>query len=405
MTIRRSVFAAATFTALIAVTGCSSADPDVSSSATASQPSTTSQPSISASGSLEPIPVPSIVVDGAATATVTSQTKVVSSLAAPWDLEPMPDGSMLVSERDTGAIKRIRAGFATSLNGPGAEALRNTVVAEGEGGLLGLAVDPSHPSHMYAYLSRADGNAVVRMTLTGELLSAPVDVVTGIPHAANHDGGRIDFGPDGYLYIATGDAADGDLAQDKDSLAGKILRVVADGSDDDGTAPTDNPFDSLVWSMGHRNVEGFAWTADGRMYASEFGQNTTDELNLIEPGANYGWPDVEAREGAPAATELSDTVDGLTYPVAEWPVADASPSGVAITEDAIYVAALRGEDVWRIPLTQDGIGTPARLDLDLGRIRAVALGPEGSIYILTNNTDGRGEPRDEDDHVFRLDIS
>ncbi|WP_152649719.1 PQQ-dependent sugar dehydrogenase [Demequina oxidasica] len=405
MTIRKTAVVVATLASLIAVTGCSSDDPDTSSSATASQPSTTSQPSISASGSLAPIPVPSVVIEGAPTATVLSQSKVVSGLAAPWDIEPMPDGSMLVSERDTGSIKRLRAGFATALNGPGAEALRNSVDAEGEGGLLGLAISPADPTSVYAYLTRADGNAVVRMTLTGELLSSPVDVLTGIPHAANHDGGRIAFGPDGYLYIATGDASDSGLAQDKGSLAGKILRVIADGTEADGTAPQGNPFDSLVWSMGHRNVEGLAWTADGRMYATEFGHNTTDELNLIVAGNNYGWPGVEAREGAPKGTELGETVDGITYPVAEWPVADASPSGMTISSDAIYVAALRGEDVWRIPLTQDGIGTPAKLGIDLGRIRSVALGPDGSIYVVTNNTDGRGEPRDEDDHVYQLELS
>jgi glucose/arabinose dehydrogenase len=349
--------------------------------------------------------VPSAVVDGAPTATVTNQREAASDLVAPWDLEFMPDGSMLVSERDTGNIERIRAGFATALNGPGAEALRSTVEADGEGGLLGLAVSPVDPTLLYAYVTRAEGNAVVRLSLTGELLSAPVDVVTEIPHAANHNGGRIAFGPDGYLYITTGDSGEGDLAQDPDSLAGKILRVVADGTEDDGTAAPDNPFDSLVWSMGHRNVEGLDWTADGRLYATEFGQDSTDELNLIVGGANYGWPTVEARVGAPAGTELGSTGSTFTYPVAEWPVAEASPSGMAITADAIYVAALRGEGIWRIPLTQDGTGTPARLDVDFGRVRDIEVGPGGALYVVTNNTDGRGDPRDGDDHIFRLEVS
>lgn len=403
MTIPKYAGVAVVLTAALTLAGCSTASSEAPI-ATASQVSTTAQPSVTASAG-QPVPSPSAVVDGSPTATVVTQDKVVNDLDSPWNIESMPDASMLISERDTGKIKRVRAGFATSLNGPGAEALRSSVVSKGEGGLLGIAISPTDPTLLYAYISRTEGNAVVRMSLIGEVLAAPVDVVTGIPHAANHDGGRIAFGPDGFLYITTGDAGDGALAQNQDSLAGKILRVVADGGEDDGTAAPGNPFDSLVWSMGHRNVEGLGWAADGRMYASEFGEDSLDELNLIAPGANYGWPTVEGLDGAPAGTGLGETVDGLTYPVAQWPVAQASPSGLAIAADAIYVAALRGEDVLRIPLTQTGTGTPAPLGLDLGRIRDVALGPDGSLGVLTNNTDGRGAPRDGDDHVYRLTLS
>ena len=399
MTNRKRTYAAAIVTVSFALAGCSSTGSDQST------PSASSLPAVSASASPEPIPAPTVVVDGAPTAVVTDQSEVIGGLDAPWDLEFMPDGSMLISERDTAHIERVRSGFATALNGPGAEALRGMVDADGEGGLLGLALSPTDHTTLYAYISRAGDNAVVRMSLTGDLLSAPVDVVAGIPHATRHNGGRIEFGPDGYLYISTGDSSDGDLAQDPTSLAGKILRVVADGSEDDGTAPSGNPSDSIVWSLGHRNVEGFGWTGDGRMYASEFGNDSTDELNLIQPGANYGWPTVEATQGAPAGTALGDTVGGLTYPAVEWAVADASPSGIAITEDAIYIAALRGEGVWRIPLTQDGVGTPALLNLDLGRIRDVEVGTGGDLYVVTNNTDGRGEPREGDDHVYKITVS
>jgi len=398
MTLRKHAIFAATLTLSLAVAGCSSTN-------SGQRPASPAPlPAISATGTAEPIPAPSIVINGAPSAAVTEQVVVVNGLAVPWDIEFMPDGSMLVSERDTGIIKRVRSGFATALNGPGAEALRESVATDGEGGLLGLAISATDSTVMYAYLSRADGNAVVRMSLTGELLSSPIDVMTGIPHANNHNGGRIAFGPDGFLYVATGDSADASLAQDKDSLAGKILRVVADGSVDDGSAAPGNPFDSPVWSMGHRNVQGLDWTADGRLYASEFGDKSWDELNLIEPGANYGWPEVEALQGSPSGTELGATVKGFTYPVAQWPVADASPSGLAITEDAIYTAALRGEGVWRIPLTQTGTGTPARLSVDIGRVRDVAIGPGGDLYVITNNTDGRGEPRQGDDHVYRLSV-
>lgn len=399
MTLRTQALLAAAVTSALVVTGCSSAD----SQAPSTQASTS--PHIASSSTLEPIPTPDAVVNGAPTATVLTQSEVVAGLAAPWDIEFMPDGSMLVSERDTGTIQRVRSGFATSLNGPGAEALRSSVNADGEGGLLGLAISPKDPTLLYAYVSRAEDNAVVRMSLTGELLSAPVDVVTGIPHGIHHNGGRIDFSPGGMLYIATGDTGDEDLADNPDSLAGKVLRVVADGTDNDGAVPSDNPTDSLVWSMGHRNVEGFDWAADGRMYATEFGENSTDELNRIKGGSHYGWPYVEGLKRAPSGATLGTTVDGYTYPVATWPVADSSPSGMAITADAIYVAALRGEGIWRIPLTQDGIGTPARLDVDLGRVRDIEVGPGGALYVLSNNTDGRGEPREGDDRVYRITVT
>ncbi|MFN3867353.1 MAG: PQQ-dependent sugar dehydrogenase, partial [Demequina sp.] len=225
---------------------------------------------------------------------------------------------------------------------------------------------------------------------------------------ANHDGGRIAFGPDGYLYIATGDAAQPDLAQDRSTLHGTILRVVADGpeGDEDGAPAPDNPFDDLVWSFGHRNVQGLGWAPDGTMLASEFGQVEADELNVIVPGANYGWPLVEGLIGAPDGTGLGDTVDGLTYPVAEWrPTAVSSPSGIAVTEEGAYVAALRGRAIYRVPFTTDGVGEPQVLVDDLGRVRAVAIGPDGALYALTNNTDGRGDPREGDDRIVRMELA
>lgn len=401
MIIKTGAVAAVLLGSALALSGCATNATDTAASAAASQVSSTSLPSSSATGAQPASPGLGPLVDGT---TVATQDKVVSGLEAPWDIEAMVDGSLVISERDTGSVKRVRSGFATSLNGPGADALRNSVVSDGEGGLLGLAISPANPTLVYAYISRTDGNSVVRMSLSGDLLSSPVDVLTGIPHAANHNGGRMAFGPDGYLYITTGDSGERALAQDKDSLAGKILRVTADGSEDDGGPAPGNPFDSPVWSLGHRNVEGLGWTADGRMYATEFGQDSRDELNLIEPGANYGWPTVEGLDRAPAGTTLGDTVDGLTYPVAQWPVPDASPSGMAITDQAIYIAALRGEAVLRVPLTPTGIGTPTRLDLALGRIRDVEV-QGGTLLAITNNTDGRGDPREGDDHLYRLTLS
>ena len=195
---------------------------------------------------------------------------------------------------------------------------------------------------MYAYLT-AEDNRIVRFRLGEE----PEPILTGIAAAQVHNGGRIAFGPDGMLYAGTGDTGDTSLPQDPGSLNGKILRMEPDGS-----VPDDNPGPTLVWSSGHRNVQGLAWDADGRLWATEFGQSEVDEVNLIRPGANYGWPDVEGAGGGEG-----------TDPVVTWPTSEASPSGAAIVGDDLYVAALRGQRLWRVPLEGEGAGAPvAELD-------------------------------------------
>jgi glucose/arabinose dehydrogenase len=160
----------------------------------------------------------------------------------------------------------------------------------------------------------------------------------------------------------------------------------------DGQVPADNPLPgSLVYSYGHRNPQGIAWAADGTLYASEFGQDTWDELNVIEPGGNYGWPVVEG------------VGEGFVNPVATWATDEASPSGLAVTDEGVYLAGLRGERLWRVPLTADGVGTPQALLVgEYGRLRAVAVAPDGSLWVLTNNTDGRGTPRPGDDRILRV---
>ncbi|WP_082097525.1 PQQ-dependent sugar dehydrogenase [Demequina silvatica] len=342
------------------------------------------------------VPVAPTEIGGSATAEVTSQEVVATGLDVPWAIEPMADGSLLVSERDTAVIKRVRAGVATTLNGPGAEALRGTVAAKGEGGLLGIAVLAGDTPYVYAYVTRAKDNAVLRMQLTGDLLGQPTAIIEGIPKAKNHDGGRIEFGPDGYLYVATGDAGQPEKARQTGSLAGKILRVVATGGKKDGRPAPENPWGNRAWSMGHRNVEGLAFVADGRLYASEFGQDAWDELNLIVGGRDYGWPESEGNDGLP--------LDGVTAPVETWAPAEASPSGLAATHEALYMASLRGERLWRIPLTADGTGEPEVILDGVGRIRDVAIGVDGSLYVATNNTDGRGEPREGDDRILKITV-
>ncbi|MFH5821522.1 PQQ-dependent sugar dehydrogenase [Georgenia sp. AZ-5] len=306
---------------------------------------------------------------------------VAEGLDVPWGLAFLPDGSALVTLRDSGEVVQVRAGAAPRVVGtvPG-------VVPGGEGGLLGIAVSPgfAQDRRVFVYLSAATDNRVLRMRLDGELVPDRV-VVEGIPRAGNHNGGRLAFGPDGFLYVTTGDAQRPANAQDRASLGGKILRVDADGAPAPG-----NPFGSAVWSLGHRNVQGLDWADDGTMYASEFGQNTWDELNVITPGANYGWPDVEG----------SGDVAGYTDPVAQWRTGDASPSGIAVAGDAVYLAALRGEALWRVPR---GGGEPQRLLHEAyGRLRAVETDGTGNLWVLTSNT-FRGEPRPGDDQVVVLD--
>ena len=309
-----------------------------------------------------------------------------SDLVSPWGLARLEDGSALVSERDTGRIVQVAAdGSQTEI------AQIPQAAPDGEGGLLGIAIDPSG-AWLYAYVTTETDNRVIRVPLD-DPSAAPEDILTGIPKAGIHNGGRIAFGPDGDLYVATGDAGQPDLAQDPASLAGKILRV-----DPEGGVPEDNPFPaSPVWSLGHRNVQGLAFDSQGRLWATEFGSKDADELNLIEPGANYGWPLVEGTGNDPA----------YVNPQAQWtPTSLASPSGLAIVDDVAYVASLRGEVLWQVPLVDGRAAKPIALDLgDLGRLRTVEALPDGSLWLMTSNTDGRGDPRDADDRILVLKLA
>ena len=319
---------------------------------------------------------------------------LATGLEIPWGLSFLPTGEALVGERNTGRIYRIPAdGGERTLVGtvPG-------VVPDGEGGLLGLAVDPLyiHDSFVYAYLTAEDDNRIVRFRLTpGEPELYDVEVILeGIAKAGNHDGGALAFGPDGMLYAGVGDAGVASRSQDPDSLNGKILRM-----DPLGNPPIEDPNpdpDSLVWSMGHRNVQGLAWDSRGQLWATEFGQNTFDEVNLIEPGGNYGWPEVEGVGGDPAYVD----------PLVIWSTDQASPSGAAILADTLYVGALRGQRLWRIPLADGSAGEPeSLLDDQYGRLRNVQVAPDGTLWITTSNRDGRGRADGDDDRVLRLSLA
>ncbi|GAA4068924.1 PQQ-dependent sugar dehydrogenase [Actinomadura miaoliensis] len=314
--------------------------------------------------------------------------ELAGNLRVPWAIAFLPDRDALVTERDTARLLRVTPqGRVTEIGRvPGVE-------PGGEGGLLGVAVSPSFARDrlVYLYFTAASDNRVVRFRLDGAIRDVR-PIVTGIPKGANHNGGRLAFGPDRMLYISTGEVYRGELAQDRDSLGGKILRVTPDGRPAPG-----NPFGTRVWTLGHRNVQGMAWDDHGRMYATEFGQDRFDEINRIEKGRNYGWPQVEGFGGR----------DGFTDPLLTWSTSEASPSGLAYADGSLWAAALRGRRLWQVPLDAAGkVGRPvAHLDDRYGRLRAVVRAPDGTLWVTTSNQDGRGSPRPGDDKILVIPVT
>ena len=402
---RRLTVAAATVTvvSVLAAAGCSFGQPS---------PDQTGQPPNLPTPSVSPSP-------SDPTASVVTSV-LASGLAVPWAIAFLPDGTALITERDSRQILKAvpKAGSASgspssappsaarspsaagtpSVN-PSSDTSEDLLtvtpvqtitdaVAGGEGGLLGIAVSPTYATDktVFIYYTAQQDNRIAKLVLGG----APQPIVTGIPKGAIHNGGGLHFGPDGFLYASTGEAGARTPAQDTKSLGGKILRMTPDGKPAPG-----NPFGNLVYSYGHRNVQGFAWNADKKMYAVEFGQDTWDEVNLIEPGKNYGWPVVEG----------DGTDPQYTNPIVTWPVADASCSGAAILSGVLVVACLRGQRLWLMQLTAAGgtLGAPKPLLAQAhGRLRGVVVAPDGSLWVTTSNRDGRGTPQAGDDHILRL---
>jgi glucose/arabinose dehydrogenase len=342
------------------------------------------------SPSVEPEPDPSPNPTAAATPTVT--TTITTGLTSPWGLAFLPDGDALVSERDTDLIKRVSSdGRRVTVVG----AIDEADPSSSEGGLLGLAVHPQFPRQpwVYAYYSTAVDNRLVRMRYQNGRLGRQRVLLDGIEVGDYHNGGRLAFGPDGMLYVTTGDATEGDRSQDRTSLNGKILRLTPAGNPAPG-----NPFgdQSPVYSFGHRNVQGITWDDAGNLYASEFGQDTWDELNHVRPGDNFGWPAVEGKVG-------TDT--GYVDPIVQWSPEEASPSGIVWAEDSVWMTGLRGERLWQVTVTDDGAvrGEPeAFFTGEYGRLRTVELAPDGALWLVTSNTDGRTDPRIGDDRILRL---
>jgi len=316
---------------------------------------------------------------------------VAQHLEIPWALDFLPDGSIVLTERP-GRLRIIKPTGELK-----ADPLYTVpdVAPVGEGGLLGIAVHPDFEAngYIYIYYTYDSGgglaNRVLRLLYNGGQPVPDKTIIVGIPGAGNHNGGRLKFGPDGKLYITTGDATNASLAQDTGSLAGKILRL-----NEDGTVPADNPFPgSPVYSYGHRNPQGLAWDSLGRLWATEHGQSATDELNLIVAGQNYGWPVIRGDETAP----------GMQSPVVHSGSLTWAPSGMVFLDGYLYFAGLRGQSIFRMDVN-DPAKTPTRLfEGDFGRVRDIVVGPDGYLYIITSNRDGRAIPSGVDDQLIRID--
>lgn len=320
---------------------------------------------------------------------------IAENLDVPWGVAFLPNDAALVSERDTHTIKRIAPDGKVTTVGK----IKGVSNDTSEGGLLGLALSPTYDlDHLvYAYITTDTDNRIVRFRYDKNGISRQESVFTGIPKAPIHDGGRIKFGPDGMLYVTTGDATQADRAQDVKYLGGKVLRMTPDGEPVPG-----NPFsDSVVWTVGHRNPQGLAWGPgkDPTLYEAEFGQNALDEVNALHAGENYGWPDVEGTIGPKK--------DKFTPPLVTWPTDKASPSGLTYAADSLWLATLQGENVYRMRVHKDGsVGKPRALLNDrYGRLRTIVTAPDGSLWVTTSNRDGRGSPSRNDDKIIRIPLS
>lgn len=311
---------------------------------------------------------------------------VAENLYVPWEIIFMPNKDIWVTERN-GIFENITTGKKIRVDG---------VQEDGEGGLLGAALHPNYQTNHFLYLyftTKESGdlmNKVVRYEFDGNSLTNPTTIVDGILANANHDGGRIAFGPDGFLYITTGDAENPNLAQDKTSLNGKILRVA-----DDGSIPADNPFDNAVYSYGHRNPEGLAWNAAGNLWETEHGpsgsETGNDEINMIEKGENYGWPTIKGDQKR----------TGMVSPIIQSGTSETwAPSGAVFWNGSLFFCGLRGETLYELKFPNRIL--VKHLTGVYGRLRAIKLGPDGNFYISTSNQDGRGNLNSGDDKIIRI---
>lgn len=384
---KRTVLASGLVVALLgASAGCSSQAGDADGLGTpdaAAQPTTlTGEPSAPTSTATPSPDAPSRAAPRTPGTPHVVRT-IATGLQAPWGLTFLPDGTALVGERDTTRVVAIKGRAVRTVGRV------EGVSPQGEAGLLGLAASPSYASDrlIYAYLSTARDNRVVTMTYDGRRLGAPRAILTGIPNGFIHDGGRLLFARDGTLFVSTGETGDEQLAQDRGSLGGKILRITRTGKPAPGNPVKGSP----VWTMGHRNVQGLAFDSRGQLWATEFGKNTWDELNRIDKARNYGWPLVEGK---------GDRKE-FRNPYVQWRTENASPSGLAYLDGSLWAGALRGGRLWQIPVRNGTTGRPRDFFVgDYGRLRTVVAAPGGNLWVTTSNRDTRGDPRPGDDRIL-----
>jgi glucose/arabinose dehydrogenase len=382
---KRTRLAPVLLVGLLGAAACSSGSSDepedLGSTSAAPQPTTrTAEPSSPEPSSAKPSPAepkgpgrPRVV------------DTIASDLQAPWGITFLPDGTALVGERDTTRIVAIKDKQVRTVGRV------EGVQPKGEAGLLGLAASPAFGKDglVFAYLSTSQDNRVVTMRYDGGRLGPPKPILTGIPNGFIHDGGRLLFGRDGNLFVSTGETGNDQLAQDRDSLGGKILRITPQGD----PAPGNPVKGSRVWTMGHRNVQGLAFDGSGQLWATEFGQDTWDELNRIDKARNYGWPLEEGRGDDKR----------FRNPYVQWRTDDASPSGLAYLDGSLWAGALKGGRLWQIPLKNGTTQKPRDFFVgDYGRMRTVVVAPDGNLWVTTSNRDGRGSPQTGDDKILEI---
>ncbi|MBX4198250.1 PQQ-dependent sugar dehydrogenase [Candidatus Parcubacteria bacterium] len=339
------------------------------------------------------LPTPSPITSSPAKPVSLEVEVVAENLNIPWDIAFLPNQEMLVTERGGRLIHISKTGEKKTL-------IVDSVKSTGESGLLGIILHPRFTENHFVYLyitHTATGggllNRVERYVYENNQLTQKKTIISNIPGALYHDGGRMEFGPDGFLYITTGDATKENLAQDKNSLAGKILRL-----NDDGTIPSGNPFNTAMYSFGHRNPQGLTWDPQGNLWSTEHGRSGVltgyDELNLITAGSNYGWPTIQGPE----------TKSGLVTPVLNsgsnttW-----APASALYWDGSIFFGGLLGESLYEAKLQGNTVTKLNKYFFkEYGRIRTVRLGPDGMFYMTTSNHDGRGKPKSGDDKILRV---